>query len=186
MEPLRHVARLGRASGRRLLRALLVVCPRGVLPLLVVAATVPTANATGTDPELALHSAVAQTGTTVRVVRLMGYFPADDLVQIPYPLQVVVHEAGGGQYVRYDLSGAAVSGMAPALADGLDAADALALLGEGAPSPDATVLFLGNSRIEVRLPASFPTGGAVAQLFVLYKGEAILSNPLTFGVEAGP
>lgn len=153
-----------------------------LVALLVLVASAPIATGTGTDPTLALRTAVVEVGATTRAVRLTGEFPADDLVQLPYPLQILIHEAGGAQYVRYDLAGAAFNGLADGLADGLDPQDALALLAEGAPSPDARVLFLGTGRIELLLPASFPSGPAVAQMFVLDQGQPILSNPLPFEV----
>ena len=157
-----------------------------LLGLLVLGASAPVATGTGTDPTLALSAVVVEVGTTTRAVRLTGEFPADDLVQLAWPLQVLIHEAGGPRYVRYDLSDAAFSGLAPGLADGLDSTEAMVLLVEGAPSPDARVLFLGAGRIELLLPASFPSGGAVVQMFVLDEGEPILSNPLPFDVDASP
>ncbi len=162
----------GRGSrlGLRPLAALLAVC---------VSASV--ATGTGWNPTLALSDVVAEVGSTARSVRLSGEFPADDLVQLRYPVQILIRETGvGAHYVRYDLSAGAVTGVAPELADGLDATEALALLAMGTPSPDARVSFLAEGRIEVLLPASFPSGAAEAQLYVIEEGQTILSNSIPF------
>jgi hypothetical protein len=142
------------------------------------------ALATPTDPTLVLTAAAAATGTGHRVVRIDGSFHAQDLVQLAYPLQILVRV--GTQYVRYDLSAGAVSGVAAELADGLQADEAEALLGEGAPAAGARVLFLGLGRLEVALPASFPAGSGEAQLFVIDEGEVVLSNALPVAVGSPP
>ena len=85
-------------------------------------------------------------------------------------------------YIRFDLAGDAVTGVAPELANGLDADEAVALLSQGTPNEEAEVLFIGPGRIDVLLPADFPIGPAEAQLFVLEAGQPILSNPLPFGM----
>jgi len=142
------------------------------------------ALATPTDPTLVLTAAASAAGGAGRVLRVDGSFHAQDLVQLAYPLQVLVR--AGTLYVRFDLSDGAVIGSAPQLADGLQADEAEALLDEGAPAPDARVLFLGLGRLELALPASFPAGPAEAQLFVIDEGEAILSNPLPVVLEVSP
>lgn len=131
-----------------------------------------------------LTAAAAATGTSHRVVRIDGSFHAQDLVQLAYPLQILVRI--GTQYVRYDLSSGAVSGVAAELADGLQADEAEDLLTQGAPAAGARVLFLGLGRIELALPASFPAGTGQAQLFVIDEGEVVLSNALTVAVGAAP
>jgi hypothetical protein len=147
----------------------------------------PRALATPTDPTLALTSASAATGALHRAVRVDGSFHAQDLMQIAYPLQLLIRETSAGTgYLRYDLPGTAVTGTSAALADGLQAGEAQALLAGGAPAPGAEVLFLGLGRLEVLLPASFPAGPAEVQLFVIDEGETILSNPLPIVVEDAP
>ncbi|MFQ5415412.1 MAG: hypothetical protein ACE5FL_00040 [Myxococcota bacterium] len=136
-----------------------------------------------TDPVLVLSGARAEVGVSARLVRIEGVFPAQDLVQQAFPLQILLRETTTGSgYVRYDLSGAAFIGSAPEIADGLDAAEAVALLGQGAPAPGAEVLLLARDRIEVLLPVSFPSGPAEAQLFVIDATAPILSNPVPFSV----
>ena len=161
--------------------------PLGSLAALAaLCVAVPIASGTGTDPFLALTGVSVEVGTTARVVRLEGEFLADDLVQLAYPLQILIREtAPGARYVRYDTVAGAFTGVAPELSDGLAPGEAVALLGQGSPSPDAKIVFLGVGRIEVLLPALFPEGGAEVQLYVVEAGEPILSNPLPFAV-GGP
>lgn len=142
------------------------------------------ASGTPTDPTLVLTAAAGATGAVHRVVRIDGSFHAQDLVQLSYPLQVLVRS--GTQYVRYDLSAGAVSGVAPELADGLQADEAEGLLGQGAPAAGARILFLGLGRIEVALPASFPAGPGEAQLFVIDEGTVVLSNALPVALGSAP
>lgn len=135
-----------------------------------------------------LTNASSATGALHRVVRVDGSFHAQDLAQLAYPLQVLIRETTTGtEYLRFDLSGpSAATGTAAALADGLQANEAAALLGAGAPAAGAEVLFLGLGRLEVTLPAAFPAGPAEIQLFVIDEGQPILSNALPVVLEAAP
>ena len=143
------------------------------------------AGAISTDPTLILTRAIADVGASERIVRLEGVLPAEDLVQLPFPLHVLVRETQlGTDYVRYDLSSGAVSGSSPALLDGLDSGDVAALVLEGSASPDARVVLLARDRIELRLPDAFPWGSAEAILFIIHEGTPILSNPISFEIEA--
>ena len=147
----------------------------------------PAAFATPTDPTLVLVHASAVAGDSHRVVRADGSFHAQDLAQLAYPLQILIRETTTGTgYLRFDLGGggAAVTGSAAALADGLQADEAEALLAGGAPAAGAGVLFLGLGRLEVTLPAGFPAGPAEIQLFVIDEGQPILSNALPLALEA--
>jgi hypothetical protein len=155
--------------------------PRALL-LAASAALASAAAATPTDPTLALTTASAATGTLTRTLRVEGAFQAEDLVQLAYPIQLLVRETTTGtSYVRYDLSGGAVTGTSAALADGLQAGEAEALLTQGTSAPSARVLFLGLGRLDVTLPTGFSSGPAEAVLFVLDAGEVILSNPMPVG-----
>ena len=152
--------------------------------LAVFAASVP-AGAISTDPVLILTRVTADVGASSRIVRLEGVLPAEDLVQLPFPLHVLIRETQlGTGYVRYDLSNGAVSGSSATLSDGLDPGDAAALVLEGSPAPDARVVLLARGRIEVLLPDAFPSGSAEAVLFTIHEGETILSNPISFEIEA--
>ena len=159
---------------------------RSVLARLIAACLllVPSIGAgASTDPVLALAGDQAEVGDSARLVRLEGVFPAQDLVQQAFPLQILLRETTTGSgYVRYDLSGAAFTGSAPEIADGLDPAEAAALLNQGSPAPDAEVVLLARDRIEVLLPIAFSSGPAEAQLFVIDADAPILSNPMPFSV----
>ena len=144
----------------------------------------PPATAISTDPVLILTRVTADAGASRRLVKLEGVLPAEDLIQVPFPLHILVRRAGGSEYVRYDVSNEAVSGSAAALLDGLDPGDVAALLLEGSPAPDARVVMLARDRIEVLLPDSFPSGTAEAVLFTVHEGSPILSNAVSFKVEA--
>lgn len=139
---------------------------------------------TPTEPVLALSRVTSAVGASSRMVRIEGIFPGDDLVQIAYPLQILIRI--GEQYVRYDVVQGAVGGSAPELADGLGSGEVAGLLGAGAPEANARVLFLGPDTIDVLLPAGFPSGAAEAQLFVLHGGtHPVLSNPLPLDIAVG-
>ena len=103
---------------------------RGALGALCLASG---AFATPTDPTLVLTAAASATGALHRVVRVDGSFHAQDLVQLAYPLQVLVRDRRR-TYVRFDLSAGAVSGTAAALADGLQADEAAGAARQGAPA----------------------------------------------------
>ncbi len=158
----------------------------GIPAVLLLALTVSfPAGAISTDPVLILTRVTADVGASNRIVRLEGVLPAEDLVQLPFPLHVLIRETQlGTGYVRYDLSGGAVSGSSATLFDGLDPGDVAALVLEGSAAPDARVVLLARERIEVLLPDAFPSGSAEAILFTIHEGEAILSNPVSFEIEA--
>jgi hypothetical protein len=141
------------------------------------------ALASPTDPVLVLDAVRSAAGSGAAWVRVDGELPGDDLVQIPYPLQLVVYEsAPNPRFVRFDLGVGVVAGQSALLADGLDPAEAAALLAAGAPAADGALLHVGSGRIEVLLPAGFPAGAASVQLFVLDDGEAIVSNAVPFTI----
>jgi len=132
-----------------------------------------------TDPKLVLSAAASYSGTSARIVRIEGAFHSDDLVQLALPFQVLIwRSANPNDYVRYDLSGGAVTGRAGELTDGLNAAEAVALLATGTPDATARVLFLGPSRLELLLPNTFPGGAAWVQMYSVDATETVLSNPL--------
>jgi hypothetical protein len=139
-----------------------------------------------TDPTLALVDATSHGDSGPRLLRLDGSFQALDMVQLAWPLQILVRETTVGTgYVRFDVVNGPVTGIAAALADGLDAVDVPGLLAGGTPAADGEVVFLGVTRLEVLLPVSFPAGPAEVQLFVVDEGEAVLSNPLPLDVGSG-
>jgi hypothetical protein len=162
------------------IKAFGVLIALGSLSLLAVAA-----HAISTAPALVLTSVDAVSGSDVRIVRLEGVFPGEDLVQQPYPLQVLIRETQSGKgYVLYDLSRGAFEGNLPDLVGGLSAAGVRALDQQGEPAEGAALMLLARDRLEVSLPVGFPNGPAEAVFFVIYKGTPILSNAVSFVVEA--
>ena len=139
--------------------------------------------ATPTDPFLALRNATVLAGAPA-VVRFEGSFHADDLAQVPFPLQILVRSlTSEGRYVRVDAFGAAVVGNDVALSDGLQLAEVGALLDTGERVPDLTILERSGDRIDFVLPPDFPAGAAEVQLFVWNDGDPVLSNamPISLG-----
>lgn len=137
------------------------------------------ARATQTDPVLEILAVSAVTSHAGTTLQLDANFPAADLVQESVLVHVLVRDltGAGTRYARFPLGGAAVGGVAPALADGLDPADVAGLLASGTPLAGARVLQISPGRIEVWLPADFALGAAEVSLFVVYEGDPLLSNP---------
>ena len=145
-----------------------------------------TGSSTPTDPTLAISDASALGKGGPRLLRIEGAFQALDLVQLEWPLQILVRETTTGTtYVRFDVVLGPFSGDASELANGLDPADVPGLLAAGTPA-DGDVVFLGERRLEVLLPVSFPAGPAEVQLFVVDEGDVVLSNPFDVSVGAAP
>ena len=118
-----------------------------------------------TDPELSLHGAVARTGVT-RVLRVEGRFHTDDILQIAYPVQLLVRSlATGSDYVLYTLGTGSAAGRSDRLSDGLQSTDVPSLLSGGTAAPTATLLGLSRGHVDVRIPLSFPAGASEVQLF---------------------
>lgn len=149
------------------------------LLLLSIAFATPRAVATQTDPVLEVVRAIRSDAAAGQLVQIDATFPADDLVQRLVPLQILVRDTGGDgtHYLRVALGEGVFEGDAAALADGLDAGDVAPLLGEGAPLASARVLHMGTGRIELWIPHAFPLANAEIQLFIVYEGDPILSNP---------
>ena len=137
-----------------------------------------------TAPALSLDHAEATRGESGVLLRLEGSFPQADLVQESRPLQVLVRETTvGAGFVRFDLPGVAYEGAEPALVDGLTPEGVAAILEQTTPSSGARLLLLDRGRVDLLLPAGFPSGPAEAHIFMIYRGDTLLSNPLRFDVE---
>ena len=144
------------------------------------------AQAAITAPALELVRAQAVRATSGIWLRLDGTFPLGDLVQQPLEMEVLIREVGAsGRFVRFVLPVGGFEGTSPALADGFSSADVDAVAAASQPSQAARLLELASGRIEVRLPATFPTGPAEAHLYLVYRGEPLLSNPLPFEIAGG-
>lgn len=145
---------------------------------LLLAGRAPTAGAAITAVEISLTSVQAFAGSQALLLRFEGAILGSSLVQVDYPLHLVVFEPAGGRYVRYDVSTGAVSGTAPQLLDGATSQESLDLLSEGTPLAGARVVFVGEGRVDVLLPAGALAGPLDAYAFAFYRGAALLSNTL--------
>ncbi len=156
-----------------------------ILAALAVCVPNPRAWATQTDPVLEITSARGIATSSGTLVQLDATFPADDMLQQFVPVQVLIRDlaSGGSHYVRIALGDAAVSGVDPALADGLDPGDVAALLASGTPLAGARLLFVAPGRVEFVLPSDFPIAAAEVQIFLVYQGDPLLSNPAPLVVE---
>jgi len=140
-------------------------------------------QAAQTDPILAIRTVMGQAAPSGRLLRVEGSFPAADLVQLRYPLQILVRDlASGTGYVRFDLAGTVMGGDFAALADGLSTAEIVPLLAAGTPTPDGRVVFLGPGRIDLLLPSSFVATNAEVQIFVIHQGTPLLSNAVSLSL----
>ena len=150
-----------------------------LLAIVAVCAPNPPARATQTDPVLVITRAFGVAATGGTLVQLDALFPADDMLQQQVPVQVVVRDltSGGAHYARFVLGGPVVSGVEPALADGLDPGDVATLLASGTPLAGARVLYVAPGRVEFVLPTDFPIADAEVQIFLVYEGDPLLSNP---------
>lgn len=152
--------------------------------LLLVVAISTHSEAAITAPALALDRAEATRGESGVLVRLEGTFSQADLVQESIPLQILVREmATGTGFVRFDLPGGAYEGVEPILAGRLDAAGVAAVLEQTTPSPGARLLLLDTDRVDLLLPSEFPSGPAEVTLFLIYRGDTLISNTLSFDIE---
>lgn len=143
------------------------------------------ATATPTDPFLALRNASVLGGSSV-LLRIEGTFHADDLAQVPFPLQILVRHLGTGTtFLRTDPFGNAARGELDTLADGLQGSDVETLLSTGQIDAPVRIVELSSDRIDLVVPGWFPSGPAEVQLFVWNDGDPVLSNALPVTVAAG-
>jgi len=137
-----------------------------------------------TDPVLYLSRATDFQGVNGRLIRIEGSFPWNALLQSGYPIQIVFwNDENDSEFVRFDLSGNAFTGVAEAFEGGLTPAEATALLSLGVPvgetNNDLRLVHVGRGRIEALLSGPFATGPLAAQLFVLDGTTTFVSNPIS-------
>jgi hypothetical protein len=149
-----------------------------VLAAWVAAAVPPLVRAGGSSPVLSLTAADAfATAAGVRGVDVRGSFNFEDVVEGVFPAGLVVVQ--GTRFARFDQAGAVVEGTAALLADGLDAGEVSALLGEGAPAaPPAALTQMRADRVMAVLPGSLTAGAASVVLYAVHEGEGFTSNAL--------
>lgn len=134
-----------------------------------------TARAGSTDPVLVIGQATASGGSPLRLVDLLGSWGFDDVMQIDYPLNVVVSQ--GTSFVRYPVGDVPVAGTFAGLADGLAAGEIASLEAAGSPTTDAQILRLAQHEMTLALPATFAAGDVSIVLYTTVTGEGtFLSN----------
>lgn len=147
------------------------------------AASPPTAGAGSTDPVLVIGEAVAGGGSPSRIVELLGAWGFDDILQISYPLNIVVSQ--GTSFVRYPVGGAAVAGTFAGLSDGLAAGEIAALQSAGSPAANASILRLNTHEMSLALPATFGAGDVDVVMYVTIPGEGTFLSNSAAAVGAG-
>ena len=135
----------------------------------------PPALAGSTDPVLVIGQAIGGGGSPTRVVDLLGAWGFEDVLQIEYPLNIVVSQ--GTSFVRYPVGDVPVAGTFAGLADGLTAGEIAALESAGSPTADAVILRLALHEMSIALPDTFAPGSVEIVLYTSVPGEGtFLSN----------
>lgn len=160
----------------------------GFLTLLLAAGVVGysgPARSTLTAPTLMLATIESEAGHGGgALVRVTGEFPFSDLIQGDYPFQLFIRQMEPGtRFLCFSVRWGPMEGDHELVRKGLSEKEALELGEFARPSEDARFLSLAPGRIEVQLPEDWPAGRAEAQLFVIYEGAPLFSNPLPFDVE---
>lgn len=139
------------------------------------------AHAAMTAPPLAITHVDSAAGASGTLVRIWGDFAQGDLVQQPLEIQLLIRELGSGTgFVRFSVLSGGFEGTAAALAGGVGADNVLDAVSASTASTEARLLLVAPDRIEVRVPADFPSGPAEAVAFLIYEGTPILSNAVRF------
>lgn len=136
------------------------------------------AHAGSTDPVLVIGHATASGGSPARVLDLLGSWGFEDVMQIDYPLNIVVRQ--GSTFVRYPVGGTPVSGTFAGLADGLSAAEIPALEAAGSTASSASIARLALHEMTLALPPVFAAGDVEVLVYVELPVEGtFLSNTAT-------
>lgn len=157
-----------------------------VLTMLLITTTATLqATASGTSPPLAIQSVeVDYTKEDGTLVRVDGTFPFEDLIDLPYPLQLLVRKKE--KFLCFSVPWGPMGGELEELKDLKDGltSEVVDLIGIFAqPDSEAKIVSVGPKRMEVLLPPDFPTGDAKAQIFVMYLGAPLFSNPVAFKIK---
>ena len=132
----------------------------------------PVVHAAMTAPPLAITAVDSAAGASGTLVRIWGDFAQKDLVQQPLEIQLLIRELGtGAGFVRFSLLAGGFEGSAASLVAGVDGGNVLDAVSASTASPEARVLLLAPDRIEVLVPASFPTGPAEALAVLVYRSS---------------
>jgi hypothetical protein len=154
------------------------------LALLATLVAAGQARAGSTDPKLALGTATIHGDSDAAQLELTGIWHFDDILQVDFPLTVVVSQ--GSTFALHPAGPAAGSGSAAALTDGLQIADIATVEAAASPAPDAAVVLLEPHRMRLLLPAVFAGGTLRVRLYVELPLEgSFLSNELTVNLPSG-
>ncbi len=155
----------------------------GLVSALTLFSLADPARAADTGPALALASVEAHRGAAGVLVRVDGTFPDADLVQLPMAVQLMMRQLPGGtHFIRFELPTGSYVGDVPALAGGLDASNVDAVLAQSAWSTAASMVVLRPGHVELLLDSTALSGDVEAQLFFVYDGAPIFSNPILFSI----
>ena len=153
--------------------------------LLLLFALSKPAAAGSTDPTLAIGQLTARPVGGAAVVEILGEFGFDDVLQVDYPLTLVVYR--GTSFARYPIGAATVAGTFTGLADGLAVSEIAALEATGAAAPGAEIVSLEPNRIVASLPVELAGAGTItAVLYVEVPGEGgFVSNAPNVALTVG-
>lgn len=133
------------------------------------------AHAGSTDPVLVIGQATTSGGSPARVLDLLGAWGFEDVMQIDYPLNIVVSQ--GTSFVRYPVGDVPVTGTFAGLADGLSIGEIGALESTGSLTTEAFIVRLGLHEMTIALPDTFGAGSVDVVLYTTLPGEGtFLSN----------
>lgn len=135
-----------------------------------------------TAPALEVVEVQARRVASGVLVRIDGSFPEGDLIQQRLEIQVLLWTPATGAFARFDLPVGAFEGTTAVLTNDFLAEEIETLVAASSPSPRPRLLLLAPGRLELLLPASFAAGEARVQLYLVYRGEPILSNPVQFEI----
>ncbi|MFQ5478771.1 MAG: hypothetical protein ACE5E4_09150 [Candidatus Binatia bacterium] len=148
--------------------------------LVLVSLCVPRAILAGsTDPVLAIGQIRARPAGAGSVVEVFGTWEFDNLVQVDFPLNVVVSQ--GANFVRLPAGGlAAESGSFAGLLDGLDPAELVDLENAGLPESGAELLRVEPHLIKASIPPLIVDGQVSVVVYVVIPGEgSFVSNAVS-------
>ena len=138
------------------------------------------------DPVLVVGQAITTGATAPTAVSLTGSWSYDDILQVSFPLNIVVSQ--GNTFARYPVgSSSAISGTFSGLADGLTAQEISSFEAAGSADPQAMLVRLTTHNVTLALPPIFAAGPLKVMLYVNLTREGILmSNVAESTVEVGP
>jgi hypothetical protein len=145
----------------------------------MLAAAPPWAQAGLTDPTLAVGRVTATPSGSGSVVDVLGNWEFDALMQVEFPLTLVVSQ--GEKFVRIPLTGqGGESGNLAELADGLDSLEIAALEAAALPGAGASVIRIEPHRITVAVPPVIGDGTVSVEIYVVVPDHGgFVSNRLS-------